>query len=81
MSESRFNISKGRCSLSKISKFRDIFKENAARPTDNHGMQDYLPFILSEEESRIRSEIDGCQVAVIFDGTSYFLNVGIIGYI
>ena len=56
--------------LSKISKFRDLFEENAARLTDNHGMQDYLPLILSEEESRIRSEIDGRQVAVIFDSTS-----------
>ena len=33
-------------------------------------MHDYVPFILKEEESRIRSEIDGQQLSVIFDGTS-----------
>ena len=56
--------------LSKISKFRDLFEENAARLTDNHGMYDYLPFILSEEETRIRSDINDRPVSVIFDGTS-----------
>ena len=53
--------------LNKIAKFRDLFEENAARLTDNRGMLDYIPFILSEEESRIR---DRRSVAVIFDGTS-----------
>lgn len=33
-------------------------------------MHDYVPFILKEEENRIRSEIDGQQISVIFDGTS-----------
>ena len=33
-------------------------------------MHDYVPFILKEEESRIRSEIDGQQLSVIFDGKS-----------
>ena len=56
--------------LNKISKFRDLFEENGARLTDNRGMLDYIPFILKEEESRIRAEIEGQSVAVIFDGTS-----------
>ena len=54
--------------LNKIAKFRDLFEENAARLTDNRGMLDYIPFILSEEESRIRAEVDRRSVAVI--GTS-----------
>ena len=33
-------------------------------------MQDYVPFILKEEETHIHSEIDGQQLSVIFDGTS-----------
>ena len=33
-------------------------------------MHDYIPFILKEEESHIRSEIQGQQLSVIFDGTS-----------
>ena len=56
--------------LGKIQKFRELLEENATRLTDKHGMYDYLPFILSEEENRICTEIDGRHVAVIFDGTS-----------
>ena len=56
--------------LHKISKFRDLIEENAARLTDTRGMLDYIPFILSEEERHIRNEIDERSVAVIFDGTS-----------
>ena len=33
-------------------------------------MQDYVPFIRKEEETRIQSEIDGQQLSVIFDSTS-----------
>ena len=53
-----------------IQKFRELLEENATRLTNKHGMYDYLPFILSEEENRICTEIDGRYVAVIFDGTS-----------
>lgn len=33
-------------------------------------MHDYVPFILKDEENRIRQEIDGKQLSIIFDGTS-----------
>ena len=56
--------------LGKIQKFRELLEENATRLTDKHGMYNHLPFILSEEENRICTEIDGRHVAVIFDGTS-----------
>ena len=56
--------------LSKISKFQDLFEEDATRLTDHLGMHNYLPFILSEEENCICSEIDGHPVAIIFDGIS-----------
>ena len=45
--------------LGKIQKFRELLEENATKLTDKHGMYDYLPFILSEEENRICTEIDG----------------------
>ena len=32
-------------------------------------MHDYIPFILSEEESHVRSEIAGKKVSVVYDGT------------
>ena len=56
--------------LNKTESFRDILEENAFCLTDRRNMNDYVPFILKEEESRIRSEIDGQQLSVIFDGTS-----------
>ena len=54
----------------KIDSFRDLLEENALRLTDRRNMHDYIPFILNEEESHIRSEIEGQNVSVIFDGTS-----------
>ena len=56
--------------LSKMDSFRDLLEENAFRLTDRRNMQDYVPFILKEEETRIQSEIDGQQLSVILDGTS-----------
>ena len=34
-------------------------------------MLDLVPFILNEEKARIRKEIEGKFIAVIFDGTSH----------
>lgn len=56
--------------LNKLDSFRDILEDNAFRLSDRRNMHDYIPFILKEEESRIRSEIQGQQLSVIFDGTS-----------
>ena len=56
--------------LSKVESFRDLLEENAYRLTDRCNLLDYATFILKEEESRIRSEIDGQQISVVFDGTS-----------
>ena len=56
--------------LSKIESFRELLEENAYRLTDRRNMHDYVPFILKHEENRIRQEIDGKQLSIIFDGTS-----------
>ena len=56
--------------LSKVESFKDLLEENTFRLTDRRNLHDYVPFILKEEENRIRSEIDGQQISVIFDGTS-----------
>lgn len=57
--------------LNKIDCFRDLLEENALRLTDRRNMHDYIPFILSEEESRVRSEIAGKKVSVVYDGTTH----------
>ena len=56
--------------LRKIEAFREILEENAFRLTDRRNMHDYVPFILKEEEGRIRREIDRRHLSVILDGTS-----------
>lgn len=56
--------------LNKLDSFRDILEDNAFRLSDRRNMHDYIPFILKEEESHIRSEIQDQQLSVIFDGTS-----------
>ena len=56
--------------LSKIESFRELLEENAYRLTDCCNMHDYVPFILKDEENRIRQEIEGKQLSIIFDGTS-----------
>ena len=56
--------------LNKLVCFRDLLEENAYRLSDRHYMSDLVPFILKEEQCRIKEEIADRQVAVIFDGTS-----------
>ena len=56
--------------ISKIEDFRDLFEENGYRLADRKPMSDLIPFVLSEERRKIKTEIEGLPVAVIFDGTS-----------
>lgn len=56
--------------LNKVDTFRDLLEETAFRLTDRRHMADYVPFILQEEQARIRQEVQNRHVSVIFDGTS-----------
>ena len=56
--------------LSKLYLFRDLLEENCYRLASRHPMSDVIHFILSEEKHRIKDEIAGKDVLVIFDGTS-----------
>lgn len=56
--------------LRKIEAFREILEENAFCLTDCCNMHAYVPFILKEEEGRIRCEIDGRHLSVTFEATS-----------
>ena len=56
--------------ISKIVHFRDLLEENAFRLSDRRHMSDLIPFILKEEQERIKAEISGRPVSVIFDGTT-----------
>ena len=57
--------------LNKLECFREILEENAYRLTDRRHMSDLIPFIASQEQTKIKEEISGKFVAVIFDGTTH----------
>ena len=45
-----------RASLHKLECFRDILEEHAYRLTDRRSLSDLVPFILTEEQTKIRGE-------------------------
>ena len=56
--------------LSKLECFRPILEEGGYCLVDRRVMQDPIPFILQQEKSIIKKEVDGQYVSVIFDGTT-----------
>ena len=56
--------------LSKLKHFRELLEEGAYRLTDTRHMLDMVPFILNEEKARVKKEIEGKCMSLIFDGTS-----------
>ena len=56
--------------LSKIDCFRDLLEERAFRLTDRRHLADLVPFILKDEQEKLKNEITGRELSVIFDGTT-----------
>ena len=56
--------------LNKLDIFRDLFEEYGYQLAGRRPMSDLIPLILSKEKKRIKEEISGKDVSVIFDGTS-----------
>ena len=56
--------------LRKLDCFCELLEEHAYRLSDRRHLFDLIPFVHSEEESKIRQEISGKPVSVIFDGTT-----------
>ena len=56
--------------LSKIDDFRELLEDGGTRLADRKPMSDIVPFILNKERQRIKQEIEGLPVSVIFDGTT-----------
>ena len=54
----------------KIRHFRGLLEESALCLTDCSYMRELVPFISTEERSRMNSEIHGKFTSLIFDGTS-----------
>ena len=57
--------------LSKLDLFRDILEENAHRLCDQHHMSDLILFVLQQEQAKIKEEIEGQHVAIVFDDSPW----------
>ena len=57
--------------LVKLDDLRDLFEENGHSLTSSTHLRQILPFILHEEMLRIKKEISGKPVSIIFDGTTH----------
>ena len=49
---------------------RSLLEENGFRLTDKRHMMDLVPFVLDQGRKRIREEVKGKCISVIFDGTT-----------
>lgn len=56
--------------LSKIDIFRELLEENAFRLGSRKVMADIIPIIVRDEHEKIKKEVIGQKLTVIFDGTS-----------
>ena len=56
--------------LAKLKFFRDILESGGSRLTDTRHMLDLIPFIQKQEATKIKDEISGQYVSLIFDGTT-----------
>ena len=59
-------------SLNKIDSFRDLLEDHGYSLTN---LRQLLPFILQEEMTRLKMEIDGEPVSIVFDGTTHVCEV------
>ena len=57
--------------LYKVDSFCDLLEEHAFHLSCRQHLSELIPFILHQEKSRIKEEIAGKQLSVIFDGTTH----------
>ena len=57
--------------LTNMDSFRDLLEESAFSLSSSQHMRDLIPFILSNEQKRIREELQAKKISVIFDGTTH----------
>ena len=57
--------------LNKIDDLRDLLEEGNRCLSSSTNMRQLVPFILSEEVNKLKQEISGRNVSIIFDGTTH----------
>ena len=56
--------------ISKIDCLRSLLEEGSCRLTHSSHLSEFIPIIYAEEKKRIKSEIEGHDISVIFDGST-----------
>ena len=56
--------------ISKIDCLRPLLEEGSYRLTHSSHLSEYIPVLYVEEKKKIRSELEGRDVSVIFDGST-----------
>ncbi len=57
---------------------RDLFEENGYALCDSSHLRRLIPFILQDEISKLKHDINGRHVAIIFDGTTHVCEAFVI---
>ena len=56
--------------INKLDHFRELLEESSFRLAGRRTMSDLIPFVQQEEQKRVKGEIIGRKVSVVFDGTT-----------
>ena len=56
--------------VSNIDVFRPLLEDTGYRLAGRRTMSDFIPFIHQQEQKKVKSELEGRKVSVIFDGTT-----------
>ena len=56
--------------LSKVDSMQELLEECSLHLTHSSHLSDYIPIVHKREQTKIRKEIQGKDVAVILDGTT-----------
>ena len=57
--------------LNKIGPLRELLEETGYRLCDRRFLYDLIPFVVKEEEAKIKDEIKNKHVGIVFDGTTH----------
>ena len=64
--------------LAKVDCLRELLEENSSTLTSSSNLRQLIPFILHEEVAKIKREIEGRPVSIIFDGTTHVCEAMVI---
>ena len=64
--------------LNKLDCFRDIFEEGGYRLTSSKHLGELIPFVRRQQEEKLKDELEGKDVSIIFDGTTHICEALVI---